>query len=164
VKLRERFGICHFCWSSAGWTDPNTGRELCEKHLPPEPEPEVEGLDEATRAWLAEEITIIDPEFAWAAAPGITLAPRTTRKRRFDVLQCQWCLGVHSGACRRVRKLSFHPDGRPAGVTFRDEWDDSDVIWREQVFGVNHTEDSGKPTENGPGVDGISATGPDRAA
>jgi phage terminase large subunit-like protein len=31
-------------------------------------------------------------------------------------------------------------------------------------LGVNHTEDSGKPTENGPGVDGISATGPDRAA
>jgi hypothetical protein len=46
--------------------------------------------------------------------------------------RCNWCGGVHTHACPRVRSLRFRPDGvTPIAVEFWETWDRSDVIWPE---------------------------------
>jgi hypothetical protein len=80
---------------------------------------------------------------ARAEAAEAKLAERVDRRKRLALLtddevreqlasRCNWCGGVHSNACPRVRSLRFRPDGvTPTAVEFWETWDASDVIWPE---------------------------------
>jgi multidrug efflux pump subunit AcrA (membrane-fusion protein) len=82
-------------------------------------------------------------EVARAEAAEAKLAERVDRRKRLALLtddevreqlasRCNWCGGVHSKACPRVRSLRFRPDGvTPTAVEFWETWDASDVIWPE---------------------------------
>lgn len=54
--------------------------------------------------------------------------------------RCKHCGGWHLRSCPRVREMTFHPDGRLAGVKFWESWDDSEVIYPEQIMGVEDAE------------------------
>jgi hypothetical protein len=50
---------------------------------------------------------------------------------------CEWCGGLHERECRRVKRMVYHPSGeRVAEVEFWPDgsWDESAVIWPEDVF------------------------------
>lgn len=47
---------------------------------------------------------------------------------------CSHCGGMHLRACPRVQSMTFHPDGKLAGVRFWREWDSSETVWPEDLF------------------------------
>ena len=93
--------------------------------------PEREPLEEEVKAWYRELVEVENP-MAVYFPPG---AMPSERKARFFVLQCQHCMGVHTGACPRVKALKLFESGAIREVQFHDPWDDSAVIRFEDVFG-----------------------------
>lgn len=74
------------------------------------------------RAFLA----VIEEE----TVPG--LAPVKTTV--FEKERCKFCLGLHSRKCPAVKEIEYATDsGRVQRVTFWDSWDDSAVLWREDI-------------------------------
>jgi hypothetical protein len=57
---------------------------------------------------------------------------------------CVHCGGVHLRACRRVRKIAWHPDGTVIAATYwpDGEWDDSDIIWPEDAYDDEQPEEA----------------------
>lgn len=52
----------------------------------------------------------------------------------FDKAKCVYCLGVHSRKCPAVKEIEYAQDsGRIHRVTFWPKWDDSAVLWLEDV-------------------------------
>jgi len=75
---------------------------------------------------MAEEIT--DDERAYAQA---VFAHQIDGKSA-----CEFCGGLHSRMCRRVKEITYHTNGELRRIRFwrDDEWDASDVIWPEDVY------------------------------
>jgi hypothetical protein len=88
-----------------------------------------------TRRWLAEEVV------TELGIPGISMGQQ---QARFFVMQCQHCMGVHFRACPRVRRLELYENGALKQAWYYDDWDDSDVIYPEQVFGTVQEADANK--------------------
>lgn len=63
-----------------------------------------------------------------------TPEPGLTRKE-FESQQCMHCGGAHLRACPRVQRLMFTSSGSIQEVEFwaDGEWDDSNVIWPEEI-------------------------------
>lgn len=55
--------------------------------------------------------------------------------REFERRQCRHCLGVHSRACPRVKRLRYTDGGSLAEVEYWPEsmWTDTYVIWPEML-------------------------------
>lgn len=54
-----------------------------------------------------------------------------------DRMPCEWCGGLHQRECRRVKRMVFHPSGeRVSEIEFwpDGQWDESSIIWPEDVF------------------------------
>lgn len=83
-------------------------------------------IDAETRAWFLEPVEV--PTAFGEPSPGT--------QPRYEALRCQWCQGIHFRACPRVKQLDYHETGQIKRVQFWPEgsYDDSDVIWPEQVF------------------------------
>ncbi len=66
--------------------------------------------------------------------PGLVLTPEQAEALR-KVEPCRHCLGRHTRACPRVKRLVFHPNGALAEVEFwrAGQWDESSVIWAEDL-------------------------------
>ncbi len=49
---------------------------------------------------------------------------------------CVHCGGVHLRSCRRVREITWHPDGTVIGAKYwpDGEWDDSNTVWPEDAY------------------------------
>lgn len=60
---------------------------------------------------------------------------RATGIREFERRQCRHCLGVHSRACPRVKRLRYTEGGGLAEVEYWPEgkWSDAFVIWPEML-------------------------------
>lgn len=50
-----------------------------------------------------------------------------------DTAPCQHCGGYHAIACPRIRSLRFMPSGTVERVEFWPEWDESRVIYPEDL-------------------------------
>lgn len=62
--------------------------------------------------------------------PGI--APLKTTV--FEQQRCRFCLALHSRKCPAVKEIEYATDsGRVQRVTFWERWDDSTVLWREDI-------------------------------
>lgn len=74
---------------------------------------------------------------------------------------CQWCGGIHVRAailpkphealrpgevhearCPRIKRLQFHPNGNLVEVEFHGKWDESAVIWPEDAFDPESSDDA----------------------
>lgn len=60
---------------------------------------------------------------------------------------CYYCGGVHARACLRVAEFELYENGKLKRVKYwaAGEWDDSTVIWPEDVFAETEAEED----ENG---------------
>lgn len=56
-----------------------------------------------------------------------------TRTTVFDKQCCAYCRGLHSRKCPAVEEIEYHPDGRVQRVKYWREWDDTAVLWREDI-------------------------------
>lgn len=83
-------------------------------------------IDPDVRKWLIEETEI----------PTAFGEPSLGTQPRYEALRCKWCQGVHFRACPRVRELEYHENGTVRRVVFflEGDYDDSDVIWPEDIF------------------------------
>ena len=71
-------------------------------------------------------LAVIEEEIA----PG--LAPVKTTV--FEQQRCRYCLALHSRKCPAVKEIEYASDsGRVQRVTFWEKWDDSSVLWREDI-------------------------------
>lgn len=70
--------------------------------------------------------------------------PPASSQARFFLLQCKHCRGVHTQACPKVAELELYDTGAIKRVVLLPdgEWDDSGVIWLEDVF----ADDEDEPT------------------
>lgn len=120
------------------WLKPRPLPEI-EPERPPEPR---NVLSDDVKAHYREMVTIINPEWVpGLQAPGIDISP-TIKRSRFDQQACIYCRGVHSSYCRAVKSYELYESGHLKSIRFRRRWDDSGVIWREDVFG-DSPEDGG---------------------
>lgn len=90
-------------------------------------------LTDAEKQFYREVIDLPLPAWAMAYPPGTV---DSERKQRFFVFQCQFCGGIHTGACPKVKSRRHYESGAVREVVFfpDGEWDDSAVIWFEDVF------------------------------
>lgn len=117
-------------------------RPLPEIEPDPSPEPKNE-LSEAVKAHYREMVSLINPEWIpGVQMPGIDVSP-TIQRSRFDQQACTYCHGVHSGYCRAVKWRKHYESGALKAIEYHERWDDSGVIWREDVFG-DTPEDGGE--------------------
>ena len=56
---------------------------------------------------------------------------------------CPDCGGVHQRACPRIKRLDLHPNGNRVGVTYFKRFDDTGIIWPEDAYDPEDTEDAG---------------------
>lgn len=58
------------------------------------------------------------------------------RATKFAVMRCQWCGGVHSMSCPRVKSLTFDGGNKVTGVTFWawHEWPTHLVLWASDIW------------------------------
>ncbi len=71
---------------------------------------------------------------------AILLHEEPNRKPHFTNRQCEHCGGLHARACPRVARMRFSSsNGKLIEVEFwaDGQWDDSNVIWPEDVFGFD---------------------------
>lgn len=78
-----------------------------------------------------------------AAAGGLTEEDRrvllgkdpATGLTEFERRQCRHCLGVHSRACPRVRRIRYTDSGAVSEVEYWPEgrWTDDFIIWPEML-------------------------------
>jgi hypothetical protein len=61
--------------------------------------------------------------------PGVAGVKTTVFERQC----CPFCRGLHSRKCPAVKEIEYHLDGRVQRVTYWREWDDSAVLWREDI-------------------------------
>lgn len=49
---------------------------------------------------------------------------------------CLHCGGIHLRACRRVKSITWHPDGSTTGAEYwpDGQWDDSNITWPEEAY------------------------------
>lgn len=52
----------------------------------------------------------------------------------FESNRCIHCGGAHLRACPRVRRMRFHVSGELHTIEFWPEYDDSNIIWPEDVY------------------------------
>ncbi len=59
---------------------------------------------------------------------------------------CVHCGGVHTRACPRVSKISWHPDGTLIGAEYwpREEWDDDGIVWPEDAYDDDEADGSSR--------------------
>jgi hypothetical protein len=94
-----------------------------------------EPLSNEMKRWFNEQVQVSSP------IPGMPMLDdygMPVMQRRFDTMMCEYCGGVHVGACPRVASIEYHDNGRVKHVTFREKWDDSGII-----FGTTLVEVSG---------------------
>lgn len=91
----------------------------------------------ARRRWDRSRLRL-DPDKARAllavveeeTVPG--LAPVKTTV--FEQQRCRFCLALHSRKCPAVKEIEYAQDsGRVQRVTFWPKWDDSSVLWLEDI-------------------------------
>lgn len=58
---------------------------------------------------------------------------RTDAQGNRIYMACSHCGGWHARACPRVKRMVFAADGNLAEVEFWELWDDSEVIWPDQL-------------------------------
>jgi hypothetical protein len=54
---------------------------------------------------------------------------------------CEHCGGLHERACPRVKRVERHPNGNITGVTYFRRWDESGVVFPEDAFDPDDTEE-----------------------
>ena len=49
---------------------------------------------------------------------------------------CIHCGGIHLRACRRVKRMTWHPDGSIIEAEYWPDgaWDDSNITWPEEAY------------------------------
>jgi len=83
-----------------------------------------EKLDRDTARALIKKVRQ-DPPF-----PGMT--PHETTA--FEQSACQHCGGLHARNCPAVEEVEYHTDGKVKRVRFRAWFDDSRVLWLDDVI------------------------------
>ncbi len=72
---------------------------------------------------------LLEPVEEPSPFPGVA----GTKTTVFDKQCCAFCQGIHSRKCPAVREIEYHPDGRVQRVTYWRTWDETAVLWREDV-------------------------------
>lgn len=80
----------------------------------------------------------LDPELARQLLQAIEEPPvfpgvAGLRTTVFDKQRCPHCLGLHSRKCPAVEEIEYHVDGRVGRVRYWKDWDDTAVLWREDL-------------------------------
>jgi hypothetical protein len=80
----------------------------------------------------------LDPELArqllaTVEEPSVFPGVAGMRTTVFDKQRCPHCLGLHSRKCPAVEEIEYHGDGRVQRVKYWPEWDESAVLWREDL-------------------------------
>lgn len=80
----------------------------------------------------------LDPELARQLLQAIEEPPvfpgvAGLRTTVFDKQCCPYCRGLHSRKCPAVEEVEYHPDGRVQRVRYWRDWDDTAVLWREDI-------------------------------
>jgi hypothetical protein len=49
---------------------------------------------------------------------------------------CLHCGGIHLRACRRVKRVAWHPDGSIIEAEYwpDGDWDEADITWPEEAY------------------------------
>lgn len=70
-------------------------------------------------------------------APKLTEAEKTILRQLFPdrpERSCDDCGGYHLRACPRVKRIATHPNGNRIEVEYWPQWDESNIIWPEDVW------------------------------
>jgi hypothetical protein len=86
-------------------------------------------------ALVSDMLARAAPPQAPAPEPEYTTEEIAEMWGLYKAHRCVFCGGAHQRECPRVKMITRYADGKPQSVTYFRKWDDSNVLWPEDIPG-----------------------------